>query len=113
MLAAPKQEYPEFPAALSLLTLLAPDAIADALGRRAAALEAAVAAHEEIVAREGTNGLPRILTLDTDYLLAVTAAELAWVRGVLADLTAGRLAWTADQLAALDGDTGADAAPEQ
>ena len=108
MLAAPKQEYPEFPAALSLLTLLAPDAIADALGRRAAALEAAVAAHEEIVAREGTNGLPRILTLDTDYLLAVTAAELAWVRGVLADLTAGRLDWTADQLLALAGDTGVE-----
>src|SRR5215472_14392127 len=67
MLATPKQEYPEFPAALSLLTMLAPEAIADALTRRAAALEAAVADHEGIVAREGVNGLPRILTLDSEY----------------------------------------------
>ncbi|MFC0430557.1 PadR family transcriptional regulator [Kutzneria buriramensis] len=100
MLATPKQEYPEFPAALSLLTMLAPDAIADALTRRAAALEAAVAAHKK------TDGLPRILTMDSDYLLAITTAELTWVRGALADLAAGRLAWTEDELAALAGDQG-------
>jgi DNA-binding PadR family transcriptional regulator len=98
MLSTPKQEYPEFPAALSLLTMLAPEAIADALTRRAAALEAAVAAHQR------PEGLPRILTMDSDYLLAITTAELAWVRGTLADLAAGRLAWTEDELAALAGD---------
>jgi DNA-binding PadR family transcriptional regulator len=100
MLAIPKQEFPEFPAALSLLTMLAPQAIADALTRRATALEAAVADQEQVLARERDLGLPRILTLESEYLRAVTAAELAWVHDVLADLAEGRLTWSADQLRA-------------
>lgn len=102
MLAAPKQEWPEFPAALSLLTLLSPDAIADALHRRAAALETTLAAHDETLARD----LPRILTLESEYQRTVAAAELDWVRGVLADLKAGRLTWTAEQLLAQAADSG-------
>ena len=108
MLATPRNEYPEFPAALSLLTLLGPQAIADALRRRAALLERALADHETVLAREREQGTPRVLTLESDYLRALTTAELAWVRGVLADLDEGRLAWTAEQLRAVARNAGSD-----
>jgi DNA-binding PadR family transcriptional regulator len=106
MLATPKQEFPEFPAALSLLMMLTPEAIGDALTRRAAALETALAAHEADLSREAETGLPRIATMESDYLRALTAAELAWVRGVLADLADGRLAWSPEELLAQAGDDG-------
>jgi DNA-binding PadR family transcriptional regulator len=100
MLSTPKQEFPEFPAALSLLMMLTPAAMGDALARRAKALETALAAHEADLAREAEMGLPRIATMESDYLRAITAAELTWVRGVLADLADGRLAWTPEELLA-------------
>ncbi|MET9878815.1 hypothetical protein ABZZ36_29890 [Actinacidiphila glaucinigra] len=58
MLSTPKQEFPEFPAALSLLMMLTPDALRDALVRRAKALEPALARHDADLAREAESGLP-------------------------------------------------------
>ncbi|MFE2540002.1 PadR family transcriptional regulator [Actinacidiphila glaucinigra] len=104
MLATPKQEFPEFPAALSLLMMLTPDALRDALGRRAKALETALARHDADLAREAESGLPRIATLELGYVRAMTAAELSWVRDVLADCAAGRLAWSPEELLAHAGD---------
>ncbi|WP_405479710.1 PadR family transcriptional regulator [Streptomyces sp. NBC_00009] len=101
MLATPKQEFPAFPAALSLLMLLTPEAMADALTRRAAALEAALATYEADLAQEAESGLPRIAALESEYVRTMTAAELAWVRGVLTDLAAGRLEWSPEELLAM------------
>jgi DNA-binding PadR family transcriptional regulator len=106
MLSTPKQEFPEFPAALSLLMMLTPEALRDALSRRAEALEAALTRHEADLARETESGLPRISTLELEYLRAMTAAELAWVRGVLAESADGRLAWSPEELLAHAGDDG-------
>ncbi|MGW3247636.1 PadR family transcriptional regulator [Streptomyces sp. NPDC001070] len=104
MLSTPKREFPEFPAALSLLMMLTPEALRDALSRRAKALEAALTQHEADLAREAESGLPRISTLELEYLRTMTAAELAWVRGVLADFAEGRLAWSPEELLAHAGD---------
>src|SRR5690348_14601261 len=78
MLAVAKQEYPEFPAALSHLLMTSPEHALHALqqrmeqlARRRAALEANLAAHAE--------RLPRVSNLETEYLLAVTTAEARWV----------------------------------
>ncbi|MFE9406371.1 PadR family transcriptional regulator [Streptomyces sp. NPDC006530] len=98
MLASPKPEFPEFPAALSNLLLLMPEEIADVLKRRADALAERLDGLEAAVASEEKQGLPRITRLETEYLRAVTAAELEWVRGVVEDLRAGRLTWSRDQL---------------
>src|SRR5262249_35070589 len=46
-------------------------------------------------------GLPRITMLDTEYVRAVTTAELDWIRAAVDDLDVGRLTWNADELAAL------------
>lgn len=101
MLSAPKQEFPEFPAALSNLLLLTPEEMANVLERRADALAEKLDGLEAAMAAEADRGLPRITRLETEYLRAVTAAELEWVRAVVEDLRAGGLAWTKDQLDAL------------
>ncbi|MBC3840878.1 PadR family transcriptional regulator [Streptacidiphilus sp. 4-A2] len=100
MLAAPKQEYPEFPAALSHLLLLAPQEIQEQLTRRADTLAATLAGLEAGLAAETEGGLPRISRLEIEYLRATTAAELQWVRSVVDDLRTGRLAWSREELLA-------------
>ncbi|MGB8943773.1 MAG: PadR family transcriptional regulator [Streptomyces sp.] len=98
MLSAPRQEFPEFPAALSNLLLLTPEEMTDALERRADALKEKLDGLEAATATEADRGLPRITRLESEYLRAVTAAELEWVRAVVEDLRAGGLAWTKDEL---------------
>jgi DNA-binding PadR family transcriptional regulator len=101
MLSAPKQEFPEFPAALSNLLLLTAEEMGDVLQRRADALAEQLDGLEGAMAAEAERGLPRITRLETEYLRAVTAAELEWVRTVVEDLRAGRLSWSKEQLDAL------------
>lgn len=101
MLTAPKEEFPEFPAALSNLLLLTSDEMADVLKRRVDALAERLDGLEAAMAAEAEQGLPRITRLETEYLRAVTAAELEWVRAVVEDLRAGRLSWSKEQLDAL------------
>ncbi|MEU2866541.1 PadR family transcriptional regulator [Streptomyces mirabilis] len=101
MLSAPKQEFPEFPAALSNLLLLTAEEMRDVLQRRADALAGQLDGLEAAMAAEAERGLPRITRLETEYLRAVTAAELEWVRTVVEDLRAGRLSWSKEQLDAL------------
>ncbi|WP_377272551.1 PadR family transcriptional regulator [Peterkaempfera sp. SMS 1(5)a] len=100
MLSTPRQEYPEFPAALSYLMLLAPEEIAEALGRRADALERSLASAEAAQQMHRQSGLPRITSLEDEYLHAVASAELRWIRSVLTDLREGRLDWSPEQLLA-------------
>ncbi|MFD9484054.1 PadR family transcriptional regulator [Streptomyces sp. NPDC059991] len=101
MLAAPKQEFPEFPAALSNLLLLTPEETADVLERRGDALAEKLGGLEAAMTAEAEQGLPRITRLETEYLRAVTAAELEWVRAVVEDLRAGSLTSSKEQLDAL------------
>jgi hypothetical protein len=94
MLYAPALEFPEFPAALASLMLLAPAEVAAQLSAREAALSAEVdQARAELAAFPE---LPRLFRLDDEYLLAVREAELRWVRGVVADLRRGELTWSAE-----------------
>lgn len=99
MISAPVTEFPRFPAALSFVMMLSPAELAFLLDQRAERLQAALAEIEASLAAEPP--LPRVTMLDAEYLRAVTAAELDWVRGTAADLTAGRFSWTAAELAAL------------
>jgi DNA-binding PadR family transcriptional regulator len=97
MLARPANEFPQFPTALSYLMLLPPDEAAPALATRAASLRKQI----EALSADGGVPLPRVTTLDEEYLRAVTEAELTWVEGVAEDLATGRLTWDAAELIAL------------
>jgi DNA-binding PadR family transcriptional regulator len=87
VLAAPAREFPDFPAALSLLDPgMKPAELRALLEARAAALEARLAEHEGPFPE-----LPRMFLLEEEYMAAVVRAEIAWLRGVIDDLRTGRL----------------------
>lgn len=102
MVAAPKREFPEFPAAVSNMMLLPPEELLEVLEERLRVLEADVAALDAGLGEEEAMGLPRVTMLETEYLRAVTAAEAGWVRSVVDDLRTGRLTWSEEMLAAFD-----------
>jgi DNA-binding PadR family transcriptional regulator len=100
MLAAPRNEFPQFPAALSFAMLLAPEEALAALERRAGILREQLTRFDrDLQAYSGT--LPRVTLLDDEYVRAVTAAELNWISGVTDDLRTGALTWSEEELTGL------------
>jgi DNA-binding PadR family transcriptional regulator len=92
MLRTTGGEFPDFIAAVSILFGLEPDDAREQLELRAERIEAQLAGAEAELA--GSPGLPRLFLLEEEYRRAVLAAELAWLRGVIDDLGAGRLTWS-------------------
>jgi DNA-binding PadR family transcriptional regulator len=95
MLSAPAQEFPEFPAAVSLLPLLRPEDALHQLELREARLADEIACLDE-EAQTYAPSLARLFLLESEYRRAVLAAELTWVRTVIADLRSGELTWSED-----------------
>ncbi len=95
MLATPRNEFPEFPAALSFVMLLTPDEAVTVLERRAASLQESLSSLEADLDKYSAT-LPRVTMLDTEYQRAVLAAALSWLNGVVDDLRSGALAWNED-----------------
>jgi DNA-binding PadR family transcriptional regulator len=100
MLARPRNEFGQFPAALSFLMMLGPDGAAEVLAQRADALRGELADIDADLQSQD-EPLPRIVLMDDEYKRAVTAAELAWVEGIMADLRSGALTWSYEELAQL------------
>ncbi len=100
MLSTPRQEFPEFPAALSHLLLLPREEIQAALERRLSLLTQTLAGLESGLSEAGDHGLPRVTMVESEYLRAVTGAEVEWLRQIIDDLRTGRLAWSTEQLLA-------------
>jgi DNA-binding PadR family transcriptional regulator len=100
MLAKPKQEFPEFPAALSFLVMLTPDETLKVFSDRAESLRASLREIDAIMAVEAEHRLPRVTMLETEYQRVTTSAQLAWLDAVIADLRAGRLSWSSEELLA-------------
>jgi len=87
VLSTPAREFPDFPAALSLLDpSLKPSELRALLEARIAALETRLAGHTEPHPE-----LPRMFLLEEEYMAALVRAEVAWLRDVVADLRSGRL----------------------
>ena len=95
-LATPAREFPEFPAALSFLSILPPEEAARRLDQRADAIEARLREREAALA--GVR-LPRLFLIEDEYQLTVLRAELDWVRRLVADLRSGTLTWSGEWLA--------------
>lgn len=92
MIANPRQEYPQFPAAVSHLLMVSPQQARDALHRRAERIADQRAALQAALTSQAGH-LDRVATLESEYLLATTTAEEHWLRGVVEDLDTGRLTW--------------------
>ena len=83
LIAIPVKEYPQFEAALAELPVLPPGRALELLRDRAGALETAIAEVRAELA--GLTWLPRLFMLEAEYHLAMREAELAWVRGLVAE----------------------------
>ena len=98
----PRPEYPEFPAALSFLMMLGPDAALAALRERREAVAKSLAAAREGMAEAQQYGLPKVTLLDDEYLVAISEAELKWIEGAVRELEDGELTWSLAELQPFD-----------
>jgi DNA-binding PadR family transcriptional regulator len=90
LIAVPETEFPHFETALSLVGVLSPDEVTALLEARVAALEEATAEVRAQLA-EAEKMVARIFLIESEYALAMSEAELTWIRSLLAELTAGTL----------------------
>ena len=91
----PAADYPAFAAPLMFIYALGRDAAISALRERAVRLEAEISRSDgfrkAVLADLGE--FPRIFGIEEEYAQAMRKAELAWVRGTVAELLDGSLAW--------------------
>ena len=99
MLTTISPEFPDFPAAVSVLPMITQAEALQQLSRRAEVVGRALAGIEADLGAAGD--LPRIFLLEDEYRIAMLSAERRWLEGVLADLKSGALAWDEARLRAL------------
>jgi DNA-binding PadR family transcriptional regulator len=97
VLSTPRNEFQEFPAGLSFLPLLTPESTRELLVMRRDKLVQRLAERDALIASVGFS-LPHATMLETEYLHAVTEAEIRWLDGVIAGLSDGSITWTAREL---------------
>jgi DNA-binding PadR family transcriptional regulator len=94
IVSTPRNEFPEFPAALSFLMLLPPANALELFEERCAQLAKRITELDTELASEYEGApIPRVVLLETEYLRAVVKAELEWIAGILDDLRGGSLTW--------------------
>jgi DNA-binding PadR family transcriptional regulator len=92
MLSTPAQEFPEFPAAVSLLPLLTPEDALHQMEIREARLIDQIASIDKELQTYGVS-IPRLFLLESEYMKRMLETELEWVRSIIADLRNGQLTW--------------------
>jgi len=92
IIVTPRQESWEFMAAMSFLVHLSPAEALAWLAERCRQLQAAIDARTAGLAA-ASRFVERINLVESEYLIAMRRAELAWVRGLAEDIRAGKLAW--------------------
>jgi DNA-binding PadR family transcriptional regulator len=101
ILSTVRNEFPQFPAALSFLPMLPPEVARDLLAQRLTALKNRLDDLDAELATEvAGHRLPRVTMLESEYQRAVAEAERAWVAGVVEDLGRGSLTWSRGELLA-------------
>lgn len=101
MLARPRNEFPQFPAALSFIMMLSPAEAAAVLEQRATTLRGQLSHLEAGLADVAF--LPRVVLMDDEYQRAMYTAELAWLDSVIAELRSGSMTWSYEEFAELAG----------
>jgi DNA-binding PadR family transcriptional regulator len=97
MLSETGGEYPEFIVALSLVFGLPVEEARAQLELRAERI-AAQRDDSKAALDAAPPELPRLFLLEEEYRAAMLETELAWLRGVIDDLDAGRITWSEESL---------------
>jgi DNA-binding PadR family transcriptional regulator len=91
LLARPIKEFPQYEAGLSLIPALSPGEALVLLKARCDQIEIELAKARSIEDMVRGRKIPRLFTIETEYRSAMRAAELAWTRQLIAEITAGNL----------------------
>jgi len=92
IIATPRRGSSEFMAAISFLVHLTPTEALPRLEDRCRVLQQQIDARSGGIA--GASGhVDRINLIESEYLVAMLRAELAWVRSLAAEVRTGKLAW--------------------
>jgi len=102
MVAAPVDEFPIFPLAMSLLPVLTVEDATAQLRVRRDRLDARISEYRAALRETQQMRLPRLFVVELEYVLAVTVTERKWVHGIVTDLERGELTWSQEWLDALD-----------
>jgi len=89
LIANPEPEFPRFATALSVAGVLPPDEVMSLLTRRVEALESSIKAQQLVLTTAAA--VPRVFLIEAEYALAMTVAELAWVRSLVTEIEDGTL----------------------
>jgi DNA-binding PadR family transcriptional regulator len=98
LVSTPRNEFPQFPAALSFVMLLGPERAQAALEQRAELLGQSLTGVDRELGQFAST-VPRVAILETEYQRALLAAELAWVDHIIDDLRTGALTWSEEDFA--------------
>jgi DNA-binding PadR family transcriptional regulator len=91
LVSTPAKEYLQFEAALSLLPVLSPEEAVELLGERANALVVQIAMRRGARTSVEHQGLPRLFTIEDEYLEMLHEAELEWVERLVKEIEGGSL----------------------
>jgi len=101
LLSRPAKEYTHFEAGLSLAGVLPPDDVAALLLQRCDHLEMEISQLRSALRLVEQRGLKRMFVIESEYLLAMREAELAWTRKLAGEITFGTLDGIAEWIAFL------------
>ena len=80
LISRPVKEYTQFEAGLSLIPVLPPEDAAALLTQRCARLEMEIVQKRSLLRLDAKRGVARLHLIESEYLLAMHEAELAWTR---------------------------------
>jgi DNA-binding PadR family transcriptional regulator len=80
LVSRPIKEYTQFEAGLSLIPVLPPEDVAILLARRCDLLEREISQKRSLLQHAAQRGVQRLHLIESEYLLAMQEAELAWTR---------------------------------
>jgi len=93
LLCRPMKEYTRFEAGLSLVPVLPPDDVKALLEERCRRLEVEIEQYNALrkVVSQGSNKVPRLFLIESEYRITLRQAELSWTRALIEDLATGKL----------------------
>ncbi len=95
LLANPVDETPVFQVAVGLLGYITQERAKAALATRVVSLRARLSALDATLKMAQDDlGLPRRVLLELEHAMALAAAEIDWIRSIIADMQSGVLVWS-------------------
>jgi hypothetical protein len=101
IVSEPAREFPAFAAALAFIAGLDQAEAVELLQRRILVREAEVAAATTKLQGTREYGIPRLFTIEAEYLIAMRRAEISWIRQLAADIQAGKVWLTHEEMKAV------------